>query len=70
MLAALVCSATMRASSANSRIDLLAQDIGVGLRLGRLQAEQHVALFDLLGLLDEDFPDDAAFEMLHHLVIA
>ena len=52
------------------RIDLLAENIGVGLSLGRLQAEQHGAGFDLLGLLGEDFQNDAAFQMLHRLVIA
>jgi hypothetical protein len=51
-------------------IHLLAKDVGIGLGLGRLQAKQHVALGDLLGVLDQDLADDAALEMLHHFMVA
>ena len=51
-------------------VDLLAQQVEIGLGVGRLQAEKHVAFLHLLRVADQDFPDDAAFEMLDRLVVA
>jgi hypothetical protein len=51
-------------------VDLLAQEVEIGLGVGRLQPEQHVALLDLLRVTDQDFPNDATFEVLDRLVVA
>ena len=51
------------------RIELLLQDIGVGLCLDGLQPEQHLALLHALGLGDHHLADDAAFQMLDHFLV-
>jgi hypothetical protein len=51
-------------------VELLAEQVRIGLRLHRLQPEQDLALLDRLRLAHQDLPHDAAFEMLHRLALA
>ena len=52
------------------RVELLAQRFRRGTRLRGVDPEQDLALFHVLGLLDEDLLDDAALQMLDRLAIA
>jgi hypothetical protein len=60
-------SARSLASWGEHRAGLLAQHVGIGARLRRLEAEQHLVLPDHLCLLDQHVFDDAPFEVLDRL---
>ena len=50
--------------------DLARRRRQTGARLGIVEVDEHVAFFDAIAVLDQNFCNNAAFEVLHALVVA
>src|SRR5262249_36272570 len=49
--------------------ELIMRHVGAGLRLRIVHAEKHLTFVDVLSFLDQDLPDNAAFEMSDRLAV-
>ncbi|WP_246505936.1 hypothetical protein [Mesorhizobium silamurunense] len=51
-------------------VELAAHGIAIGFRVEPVKAHQCLALFDRISFPDQDFPDDAALQVLDGLAVA